>query len=84
MKLATQTVHNCRGRDPPHPASSRVVNPQKATRDVEETPELPPDLAEFIDRLIVPLLVEKWKTEGHLYEDDPAYYDSESRLAEAA
>jgi hypothetical protein len=35
-----------------------------------------PELQEFIDQLIVPLLVERLLAEtGHLYSESPSYYD---------
>ena len=44
--------------------------------------ELPQDLREFIDRLIVPLLVERMTR--HLYGAGPSYYDEDESLARAA
>lgn len=40
----------------------------------EDESELPADLREFVDRLIVPLLVERMKN-GHLYSASPSQYD---------
>jgi hypothetical protein len=44
--------------------------------------ELPPDLKEFIDRLIVPLLVEQFMR--HLYSAEPSYYDGDEGSTQAA
>jgi hypothetical protein len=50
-----------------------------------ESNELPPELAGFIDRLIVPLLVEQLMKEGHLYPQPIPYYDDgQNGLADAA
>lgn len=50
-----------------------------------DSEELSPDLQGFIDRVIVPLLVEQWMAEnGHLYDATPSWYDTEERLARAA
>ena len=49
----------------------------------DDTTELPPDLAEFIDQLIVPLLVDEWM-KGHLYRAEPVYYDVDDGHAQAA
>jgi hypothetical protein len=42
------------------------------------------DLREFIDRLIVPLLVERLMQPGQLYTAAHSYYDDGQPLAEAA
>jgi hypothetical protein len=45
---------------------------------VNDEQELSPELKEFIDQLIVPLLVERLLAEtGHLYSDAEARYDTE-------
>jgi hypothetical protein len=45
--------------------------------------ELPAELQEFINQLIVPLLVEQFLIEtGHLYSADPVYYDHGSGQAD--
>jgi hypothetical protein len=47
--------------------------------------ELAAELKDFIDRVIVPLLVERMMAEnGHLYSDTPSRYDTEEPLAQAA
>jgi len=49
---------------------------------VESEAELSAELRELIDRLIVPLLVERLMAEtGHLYSAAPSYYDGEKRIA---
>jgi hypothetical protein len=51
--------------------------------EVESGQELPGDLRGFIDRLIVPVLVEALVTEiGHLYSTAPSYYDGEGPCAD--
>jgi hypothetical protein len=41
------------------------------------------ELKEFIDQLIVPLLVDElFATTGHLYSGVPSYYDSEGPCAD--
>jgi hypothetical protein len=61
-----------------------VVNSQKVTR-VESKPELSPELKEFIDQLIVPLLVERLLAETrHLYSNVEARYDTASSFTRAA
>lgn len=47
-------------------------------------PEISPELREFLDQLIVPLLVERLMLQGHLYTAAHSYYDDELPLAEAA
>jgi hypothetical protein len=43
------------------------------------------ELKEFIDQLIVPLLVDElFATTGHLYSARSSYYDDEGPCAEAA
>jgi len=44
--------------------------------------ELPQELREFIDRLIVPLLVERLTR--HLYRGEPSDYDENEGLTPAA
>ena len=47
--------------------------------------ELSSELSEFIDQLIVPLLVDALLTQtGHLYSARSAYYDGEEPVADAA
>jgi len=47
--------------------------------------DISPELKEFIDRLIVPLLVDALLTQtGHLYSARSAYYDGEGLRADAA
>ena len=50
--------------------------------DTEE--ELSPELKEFINQLIVPLLVERLMNEGHLYSDTPSYYYDDAGMTRAA
>jgi hypothetical protein len=42
--------------------------------EVPEETDISKELREFIDQLVVPLLVEMVKN-GHLYKADPSYYD---------
>jgi hypothetical protein len=51
---------------------------------VEEESELTPELQGFIDRVIVPLLVERLMAEGHLYSGEAPQYDAEGPLPQAA
>ena len=52
---------------------------------MNEDEELSPELKEFIDRLIVPLLVERLMAEtGHLYSDEGSGYDTEEPREQAA
>jgi hypothetical protein len=52
---------------------------------VENDEELSAELRAFIDRVIVPLLVERLLAEtGHLYSDAGARYDTEKPLTRAA
>ncbi len=52
---------------------------------MEDTTELSAELQEFINQLIVPLLVERFLNDtGHLYRADLSYYDDETDLAQAA
>jgi hypothetical protein len=44
-------------------------------RTVENEEELSAELKEFIDQLIVPLLVERLVAEMDLYTEPPSYYD---------
>lgn len=47
--------------------------------------DISPELREFINQLIVPLLVERWLAEtGHLYSDAEARYDTASSFTPAA
>ena len=46
--------------------------------EVESEQELGPELQEFIDQLIVPLLVERLMQQGHLYTTTNPYYDTEA------
>ena len=47
--------------------------------------ELSPELMEFIDQLIVPLLVERLLAEtGYLYSAGGSQYDADEPLADAA
>ena len=46
--------------------------------------ELSPELMQFIDQLIVPLLVERLVQHGHLYSARDSQYDADEPLAEAA
>jgi hypothetical protein len=47
--------------------------------------DIAPELKEFIDQLIVPLLVEKVKSETeHLYSEAVARYDTEVPCSQAA
>ena len=84
MKRTTSA--NRGGRDPPAPHIG--LSTRESVTDVAEAKddptELPPDLAEFINQLIVPLLVAQYLNEtGHLYRADPSYYDDEGQ-AQAA
>ena len=52
---------------------------------VSEQEEPSPELKEFIDQLIVPLLVERLLAEtGHLYSAGGSQYDTDEPLADAA
>ena len=54
-------------------------------RRVKNDAEPSDELRVFIDRLIVPLLVERLLAEtGHLYTSSPPYYDGEEAFSEAA
>ena len=66
---------------PPSPIAG--YQPAESDRQrVESEAELSAELREFIDRLIVPLLVERLMAEtGHLYSAAPSYYDGEKRIA---
>jgi hypothetical protein len=48
----------------------------------DDTGELPPNLVAFIDRLMVPLLVDRFINERHLYRVQPVYYDDHEGQAE--
>jgi hypothetical protein len=53
--------------------------------EVESEQELEAELQEFIDQLIVPLLVARLLAEtGHLYSDAGPRYDTEEPLTRAA
>jgi hypothetical protein len=66
-------------------ASPRVVNSQIGTGSVNNAEDLSPELKEFIDQLIVPLLVQRMMAEtGHLYGAQPSRYDDVEPLAPAA
>jgi hypothetical protein len=52
---------------------------------VENEEELSAELKEFIDQLIVPLLVEQWLAKTrHLYSDVGARYDTAAPFTRAA
>jgi hypothetical protein len=51
---------------------------------VNGCPDISPELKEFIDQLIVPLLVERLMQQGHLYTATAPYYDDGDPLADAA
>jgi hypothetical protein len=52
---------------------------------VDTQEEFSPELKEFIDQLIVPLLVARLLAEtGHLYSDEGSGYDTEGPRAQAA
>jgi hypothetical protein len=54
-----------------------VDSAESEPMEVESEQELSPELKEFIDQLIVPLLVELAKN-GHLYSAEAPRYDEET------
>ena len=52
--------------------------------ELESHQELALELREFIDQLIVPLLVERLMQQGHLYSAGDSQYDTDVPLADAA
>ena len=82
MNRVARPITESGGRDPPllFNASCQLA---ESGYDVEEE-ELSPELKEFIDQLIVPLLVELVKN-GHLYNAEATRYDGDADgLADAA
>jgi hypothetical protein len=69
-----------------HPARLTAgCQPAESDETVQEEEELAAELKDFIDRVIVPLLVERMMAEnGHLYSATPPRYDTEEPLAQAA
>jgi hypothetical protein len=67
----------------PHLATRGVDSAESEPMEVKSEQELSTELKEFIDQLIVPLLVELVKN-GHLYSAPTSYYDGEGPCAEAA
>jgi len=73
------------GELPSRLATRGVDSAESEPMEVESDQELSPELKEFIDQLIVPLLVDMLLTKTrHLYSAPTSYYDGEGPCAEAA
>jgi hypothetical protein len=74
-----------RESSPPASATTRTPLRRKRLMEVESEQKLEAELQEFIDQLIVPLLVNELLTQtGHLYSAGGSYYDGDEPLADAA
>jgi hypothetical protein len=73
-----------RESSPPASATTRTPLRRKRLMEVESEQKLEAELQEFIDQLIVPLLVERLTNEGHLYTARGSYYHEDEPLADAA
>jgi hypothetical protein len=81
MDLLILTISG--GRDPPVLLHTGCQLAKSGAFIVNEKEDLSPELKEFIDQLIVPLLVEQLMQQGHLYHAGESQYDANEPLPEA-